>query len=58
MALNSEDVKLLIQQLELDRQAYLNSHNKLQLQQHHHNKTSELLSMKSFRLTHVCVAQE
>jgi hypothetical protein len=30
MALNSEDIKSLIQQLELDRQAYLNSHNKLQ----------------------------
>ena len=30
MALDNEDIKLLIQQLELDRQAYLSSHNKLQ----------------------------
>ena len=30
MALDNEGIKLLIQQLELDRQAYLNSHNKLQ----------------------------
>ena len=30
MALNSEDINRLIQQLETDRQAYLTSHNKLQ----------------------------